>query len=396
MDYANRQPIVQERSGQWDVVVIGGGVTGCGIARELARDHDVLVLEKGEIASNASGLSMGLISASQFYHDVPDAAHHSTRFFRSFDGTEGFEFTPRDRVGLIHPGLEVQFRERAAKLASYGFPTSFLSADRVRDEYPQFDVSGFAGAIEYRSHGWVKPYNYAHALKAVAEDRGAEFRTGARVTDLHVEDGRVTGVETENYPVEAGQVVLAGGWQTGKLVDVDVPVQPFRYELAVLDPGWHVGDGFPMGHVERGLTFRPMRNGNLLVDDSAAGFEDEPEETTTGAPTSESFRTCIADELPEILPAFEGAELLHHWAGTVGITPDVRPIVDRPASGPDGLVLALAGGAGILGNPVISTAARARLTGEDAPFPLDGFALDRFDSVSPDFGLEALPVYFRE
>jgi len=176
--YENRQPIVQERSGHWDVVIVGGGVTGCGVAYRLARDHDVLVLEKGEIASNASGLSMGLISASQFYHDVPDAAHHSTGFFREFDGTAGFEFTPRTRVGLIPPDLEGEMRERAGKLAAHGFPTSFLSAGTVRGKYPQFDVSGFAGAVEYRSHGWVKPYNYARALQSVAEDRGAEFRTG--------------------------------------------------------------------------------------------------------------------------------------------------------------------------------------------------------------------------
>jgi glycine/D-amino acid oxidase-like deaminating enzyme len=399
MNVDNAQPVVQQQSRECEVLVVGGGVTGCSVARELAPDHDVLVLEKGEIAGRASGLSMGLISPSQFYHDMPDAAHHSNQFFRSFDGTGGFEFTERRRVGLIDPDLEAEFRDRAARLASCGFPTSFYGTGTLKDLYPQFDASGFAGAIEYRSHGWVNPYVYTHAQKRVAESHGAEFRPGAEVTDLLVEEGRVVGAETRNYRIRAPLVICAAGWMTQRFLEphgVSIPVRPFKYQLAVLDPGWTIGDGFPMGHIERGLTFRPMHNGNLLVDDSAGGFVDDPDRTSTGVDADADFLARIPSELPGILPAFEGADVLHHWAGAVGITPDVRPIVDTPERGPDGLLVAQAGGAGILGSPVVATAVRSLVTDDSAPFAVTPFSLDRFDSRSPDFGLEALPLYFQE
>jgi glycine/D-amino acid oxidase-like deaminating enzyme len=177
---------------------------------------------------------------------------------------------------------------------------------------------------------------------------------------------------------------------------VSLPVRPFKYQFAVLDPGWTIGDAFPMGHIERGLTFRPMHNGNLLVDDSAGGFVDDPDRTSTGVDADADFLARIPRELPEILPAFEGSEVLSHWAGAVGITPDVRPIVDTPERGPDGLVIAQAGGAGVLGSPVIATAVRSLVTDDAAPFEVAPFSLDRFDSLSPDFGFGVLPLYFQE
>ena len=68
-------------------------------------------------------------------------------------------------------------------------------------------------------------------------------------------------------------------------------------------------------------------------------------------------------------------------------TPDGVPIVDAPAEGPDGLVVATGmHGFGIMLAPVAGVAARARVTGDDPPFPSAPYALDRFADCSTDFG----------
>jgi 4-methylaminobutanoate oxidase (formaldehyde-forming) len=126
----------------YDIVVVGGGITGCASAWRLASDHDVALVEKGQIAGEASGLSAGLISGAKFYPDLPAAAEHIAEFYREFDGTGRFEFTPRNRVGLTLPELADEAREHAAYQAKHGRPVSWLSPAEVREKYPDLDPGG--------------------------------------------------------------------------------------------------------------------------------------------------------------------------------------------------------------------------------------------------------------
>lgn len=61
-------------------------------------------------------------------------------------------------------------------------------------------------------------------------------------------------------------------------------------------------------------------------------------------------------------------------------------IVDAPAEAPDGLVVATGFHAGgIMTSPAAGAAIRELVADDPAPFPLDSFALDRFDTREPDF-----------
>lgn len=46
----------------YDVVVVGAGVVGCISAYQLAPDHDILVLDAGQVAGETTGRSSGLIT----------------------------------------------------------------------------------------------------------------------------------------------------------------------------------------------------------------------------------------------------------------------------------------------------------------------------------------------
>jgi glycine/D-amino acid oxidase-like deaminating enzyme len=72
-------------------------------------------------------------------------------------------------------------------------------------------------------------------------------------------------------------------------------------------------------------------------------------------------------------------------------TPDARGIIDAPAEGPDGLVVA-AGfhGAGVMATDSIGTAVRSLVTGETAPFPVAPFRLDRFETRDTGFPVNTL------
>ncbi|WP_227356544.1 NAD(P)/FAD-dependent oxidoreductase [Haladaptatus salinisoli] len=374
-----------------DVVVVGGGVIGCAVARELAATHDVVVVERERIAAEATALAAGEITMAPSYTDNPPIADFATGFFRRYDGTGRFEFTERPSLELVPPDREREARRRVERLAADGVAVSFSEPDAVEAAFPRFDLREFAGAVEHRDTGFVDPYAFAMTLKEDAESRGATFLTDTEVTGLRIADERVRGVETAAGTFDAPHVVVAAGWRTERLLrdHVRLPVRPYRTQCVVLDPLETVGDAFPMGWIPgEHVYFRPEHNGDLLVGGWSFA-EDDPE----GASESEdeAFRDHVADLVPRFLRGFDRARFVNGWAGVDGATPDTRPIIDAPSDAPGGLVVATGfHGRGVMTAPVAARVVRTLVVGERCPFSRAPFVLDRFDSRSPDFEFHSI------
>src|SRR5688500_14823428 len=117
-------------------------------------------------------------------------------------------------------------------------------------------TEGVLGAANLPTDGYIDPSQLTFALAEGARKRGAEIATNTRVTAIRVEQGRVTGVETDKGDVEAEVVVNAGGMfagEIGRLAGVNVPVIPMAHEYLVTKPS-----GVP-------LDVPTMRDPSLLV-----------------------------------------------------------------------------------------------------------------------------------
>jgi len=365
---------------RYDVVVVGAGVAGCIAARELAPDHDVLVLDRTGVAAEATGLSAGLVSPTLFYGDLPDAARYANAFFREFDGTRQFSFTERERLDLVREDAVAAARETADRLSGHGFPVSCLSGDEAERRHPSIDAGDFGGALLYGDTGWVDPYSYATALKADAESRGARFETGVTVTGIREEAGSVAGVDTDEGFRGADRVVAAAGWRTGDLLgdDVALPVRPYRTQVVVLEPDDDLPGDFPLLRIgSEELYVRPEHNGDLLVGGSHETLDDP---RGAGRHADEEFQMQVADALPRFLDGFERAGVVNDWAGVDTGTPDGRPVVDAPDRAPDGLVVATGfNGLGVTISPVAGAIVRGLVTGERPPVDPEPFGLDRLE-----------------
>lgn len=368
------------------VVIVGGGVIGCAAARELASDRRVLLLERDQIASGATALAAGEVTMEPSYTDHPAIADYATDFFRSYDGTGSFEYIETPSVELVTPDREEAARARVDRLRGDGVDVRFLEPSAVESRWPRIDASSFAGGVRFTDTGHLDPYTLATTLRSDAEARGARVETGVTVTDLLVDDDRVTGVETNDGEVRAADVVVATGWRANELLDplLELPIRPYRTQCLVLRPESSMPDSFPMGWIPgEHVYFRRETNGDLLVGGWSFA-EDDPAAASESA--DEAFRDHVAGLVPRFLRTTEGLRVVDGWAGIDGATPDTRPIIDAPDEAPDGLVVATGfHGRGVMTAPVAGRLARCLVTGAESPFPTDPFSLSRFDSRSPDF-----------
>jgi glycine/D-amino acid oxidase-like deaminating enzyme len=376
-------------SERYDVVIVGAGINGCVAAKYLADDHDVLVLEKDQIAAATTAKASGLISVAHDYIGHLEGAKYAADFFDDYDGTGDFEYTRRGNVRLVPEGTEELARSEAAQMEEH-FEIEYIEdMDELDQRYPGvFELDEFVGAIEVEQGGWVDPYTLTMTYKDDAEAAGADFETGVEVTDVTTEDGAVTGVETDAGSFAADNVVLAMAWATKDFVSewVDLPMRPFRYQWVNLEVGRDFPDHFPVAwDIDSGLYWRPEHNGDLHVG-GGTYFVDEP--GTVRTTTTESFRHHVAlsiqDRVQDVPDARISSEDTCHIGDTA--TPDEAPIHDSPEACPDGLIISTGmHGFGIMGSPVTGAAVRALVTGEDAPFPMENYALDRFEDWPHDW-----------
>jgi len=227
------------------VLVVGGGATGVGVARDLAlRGVDTTLVERGALAAGTTGRSHGVLHSGARYAEAdPDdaaACLAENRVLRDIapdciDETGGY-FLQLD-------GDDPSYFERKREACdSLGMAVETLSGDALRDRVPEANPR-VERALAVPD-GVVSPATLVLATAAAAREAGAALHTHSPVEDVHVADGRVTGVTVGgrlDARVEADVVVNATGPWAGRcaaLAGVDVPMAPTRGVMVAVDnPG---------------------------------------------------------------------------------------------------------------------------------------------------------------
>jgi glycine/D-amino acid oxidase-like deaminating enzyme len=380
-----------------EVVVVGAGVVGCAIARALAPDHDVTVIERGQVAGEATGKASGIISPQLEYEFAPEAAKHALAFVERYDGHRNVDYTERPFVLLVGPDRVADAREYADLISSVGFEVTYLETDALERRFPDvFDLSTFAGGVVVERVGWLDPYTFATALVQDAVEQGARLKTGTEVEAIRVANDRVQGIETANDRIQADTVVVAAGWWTRPLLAniVEVPVRPERYQTVNLETDRELDGRFPMATADDPSHYwRPEHNGDLHVG-GGSHFVTPPGGIQTNA--DESFLREVAEAIPGRIKGLDTARIASDDVCPTGdaVTPDRYPILDAPTGAPDGLVVATGfSGYGVMASPFAGTTARNIVTDEVPPFSTEHFSLDRFEDRSADFDRPSFPSF---
>jgi sarcosine oxidase subunit beta len=369
-----------------EVVVVGAGAMGCSIAFHLARAgvRSVTVLDKGGICSGMTYRSGALVRLHYTNEHEARIALCAYRYFHEWREMVGGDcgFVQTGFLMVVGPGDVERLHANIAMLRSLGVETEAVTPDDIREAQPFARVDDIGGAAYEPLSGYADPHKTTIAFAEAARGLGVRFHTGRAVTGLRTSSGRVTGVETEHGPIDAGAVVVAAGpWAAGLLrpAGVEFPIQPTLAEIAMFRRPAPVTEGH-MVYIDRvsGTYFRPQSPRLTFVGAGHGGVQyADPDNLADGV--SEQQSVLARGRVANRIPAFATAEPAMGHQGAYDMSPDGKAILDR-APGVDGLYLAGGfSGTGFKKSPAIGLLMSELITeGTARTVDIRPFRLNRF------------------
>ena len=379
-----------------DVVIVGGGVTGCSIAFHLAAEgvRDVLVLERRFLASGGTGRSVGVMRQLYPTDSSSRMVLHSLRVFQGFG-----EITGGD-AGYVQCGalLAVGADQRAAlgrtveAQRGLGIDTRLIGPDDIRELDPRIDPFAVGAAVWEPESGYGDPTGVTAGFARAAARAGVIIEQGAEVVALEVSRGAVEAVRLASGDRIAARVVVnaAGLWSpaVSALAGVTLPIMVGRHPVFVVQRAPEFGRPHPVYlDLSSGTFLRPETGGLTLTGFLDADETNHPlDPEALGGEVGFDEVARIMERASRCIPALTEARYQRGYAGAFDITPDWMPILDQtPVRGL--YVAAGMSGHGFKLSPAVGQMMADLITrGHSDVADLGDFRLDRFAAAAHDGG----------
>ncbi len=321
------------------MLVVGGGSTGAGVARDLAmRGLEVTLVEQGNLTHGTTGRMHGLLhSGGRYAVADPDSAAECIAENRVLRDIAAHCVEMTGGLFVKRPEDSEDYFERKLRgCEDCGIPAEVLSGADARRMEPRL-APDIDRAISVPDAA-IDPFRLVVANAADAEANGARVETHTTVTDLLVEGGEVVGAELEHgsgpdkrvrgregerETLRVDHVVNAtGAWagQVGKMAGVDVDVRPSKGVMTVMN----------VRQVDTVVNrCRPKGDADIIVPHETAailGTTDEEVEKPAEFPEEQWEVDLMIEELSKLVPALREARTLRSFWG-------VRPLYEPPEVG---------------------------------------------------------------
>lgn len=319
-------------------LVIGGGILGAAAAYYLSlAGHTVTLLEKGGLASGASGANLGqisLVDREEPWHIR--AALESLEIFSALNVQADLEYEQTGGVIMLEDETQYAASQKAAGLMEgYGVETRYLSGADIARVEPALDHTQVHALLYCPLEGKINPLNATLAYLDMARERGAVLCPDTPVTGFETVNGRITRVHTPRGIYETDLVInAAGAWanSVAGLLGLSLPVDYHRATAFVSQPvgpvirGPVVGGGMFLQresmHMKRhiGTGCIQTAHGSIII---AQATEDAPvdsrEITLPGL-------CLVAKRFLRFFPSLSDLEIVRAWACVTPFAPDGLPV----------------------------------------------------------------------
>lgn len=351
-----------------EIVVIGGGAVGCGVAYALAKagHTDVLLLERAdELATVTTSQGAGLCGQVRSSADRTRLAMHSAETFA--DLQREAEVKPEwHAVG----SLRVALSERAAKVfealhataQQAGLETEFVAPATAAARWPAIDLRSARSILWCPTDGYMRPQAVVRAYEHQCRERGVRFATSTAVEAIELRSGGVEAVRTNRGTVHCRYAINAAGalaYHVAKLVGLEFPIVPVRHEyfVSVALPG--LAPDLPCFRIpDLSLYGRADGEALLLGGWEGVSLDTDPREyELRGAPPAIEPDWPVLDDFEQrfapFFPAARGSKKSRVGRGWPTFTPDGHFILGESSQVPGFVMAGGCNAHGISGSPGI-------------------------------------------
>jgi glycerol-3-phosphate dehydrogenase len=313
----------------YNVVIAGGGIVGCAIARELSKysNLSVMLLEReDDVCSGTSKANNShIVCGADLNPECPvelDMIKRSNRMWEQLTSDLDVEYVRCGsyNVAVTDDEYENMLPELVKKAESCGvYTTRIISREELLEKEPHVNPEA-KGALFVPEDGSLLSYYLVLALAENAAQNGVKFRFESEVSDLEYSDEDKKWVVEINgsEKINADFVINAAGLYSDKVSKMagwsDFEITPRKGEFWVLDKKYSylvnsIVYGVPKPDY-RGTTVVKTRDGNLMVGPTARNMRDREEKGTTSSGLEEGFKAG-----KEVFPWLDKSMTIHQYAG---------------------------------------------------------------------------------
>jgi len=378
----------------YDVIVVGGGIVGCSTAFWLNRRRpslDVAILEAHTLGAGASGRNAGFIlqgTHTDYRSDMERYGKRAARRLWTFTrenrdllATElrGTAFDWRSDGSLTAAGSAdeaARLESSLSHLRTAGAPAVYLDPEETN---ARIGASRFHGGLFVTTGAVVNPLRLVRHVAAQSE---ADVYPQHPVERIHWREPGVL-LDTPERRFRVDRVVLALGPSLPDLVPATSSfVRPVRAQMLATEPTETTHFSVPVYSHHGGFYVRQLEDGRVLAGGGRHQHRD-PEETSADA-TTPAVQATIERYLHTHFPWTQSLSIVQRWSGTMGFSPDGRPVVGHVPEHPEGIFAT-----GFTGHGMGYGFRMGRLLADlvadtQQPRALDLFAASRFEDTDAD------------
>lgn len=323
----------------YDIAIIGGGVIGALIARELSRYSVKIVVAEKEIdaATGASGANSGIVHAG--FDAVPGTLKArfnvlGNKMMKQTCQELGVKFRQNGSIvlGFCENDKKVIEELFERGVANGVEKLEIIGAERLKALEPSVSSKAVC-ALYAPTGGIVCPYGLTLAALGNAMDNGANFERGFEVKSVKRKNG-VYVISNGKKEIEAKYVINATGVFGDKIAamigDTSFKITPRKGEYMLCDKA----SGGIVSHTVfrtpsekgKGILVSPTADGNLLLGPTAFDSDDKEDKSTTADGIAQIAAECLED-----VPATPLRSVITSFAGLRAVADKGDFIINFPA-----------------------------------------------------------------